>query len=206
MPKTERNKLHEVKVRLRLCEGTALYSTEPVNSPEKAAGLIAGLLSKLDREVCCVINLDAKLCPINFNIVSMGAVSECQVSMQNVFKTAILSNAAGIMMAHNHPSGSLMPSREDIKITTELVKAGRILNIPVIDHIIIAGGTGCRYSFHEEQPELFTVSEEASVYNLSVVGELHHKQMKPAVRSSDGQAAPEPDRTKQKRISRDAVI
>ncbi len=116
---------------------------------------MAGVLSQMDREYCCVVNLDGANHPINFNVVSIGDVNQAHVPIQNVFKSAILSNASSIMMFHNHPSGSVQASREDIDVTKRLIEAGRIMNIPVLDHIIVGGGTAERFSFKEANPKDF---------------------------------------------------
>ena len=154
--------LKQVKVRLKLAEAEPLYSTEQITTPDKAAEVMAGVLSQMDREYCCVVNLDGANHPINFNVVSIGDVNQAHVPIQNVFKSAILSNASSIMMFHNHPSGSVQASREDIDVTKRLIEAGKIMNIPVLDHIIVGGGSGERFSFKEANPEMFNVSERTA--------------------------------------------
>jgi predicted nucleotidyltransferase len=158
----EEYELKQVKVRLKLAEAYPIYSTEQITTPDKAAEVMAQVLSQMDREYCCVVNLDGANHPINFNVVSIGDVNQAHVPIQNVFKSAILSNAASIMMFHNHPSGSVKASREDIDVTKRLIEAGKIMNIPVLDHIIVGGGTKERFSFREESPEMFNVSESMS--------------------------------------------
>ena len=148
--------LKQVKVRLKLAEAEPLYSTEQITTPDKAAEVMAQALSQMDREYCCVVNLDGANHPINFNVVSIGDVNQAHVPIQNVFKSAILSNASSIMMFHNHPSGSVQASREDIDVTKRLIEA------PVLDHIIVGGGTAERFSFKEANPEMFNVSERAA--------------------------------------------
>ena len=154
--------LKQVKVRLKLAEAEPLYSTEQITTPDKAAEVMAQALSQMDREYCCVVNLDGANHPINFNVVSIGDVNQAHVPIQNVFKSAILSNASSIMMIHNHPSGSVQASREDIDVTKRLIEAGKIMNIPVLDHIIVGGGTAERFSFKEANPGMFNVSERAA--------------------------------------------
>lgn len=149
----EMHELKQVHVRLKLAEAEPLYSEEEITTPQKAAEVMADVFADLDREYCCVVNLDGKNRPINFNVVCIGDVNKAVVPVQNVFKSAILSNAASIMMLHNHPSGSLDVSREDYEITKRLVEAGKIMNIPVLDHIIMAGGDWC--SLYEIQPLMF---------------------------------------------------
>ena len=151
--------LKQVRVMLKLCEAEPLYSTEQLKGPDQATEVMADALARLDREYCCVVNLDSMLRPINFNVVSIGGISRTLVPVQNVFKAAILSNAAGIMLFHNHPSGSLTPSREDVLLTQRLVKAGQLMEIPVLDHVIVGGGGTGRCSLRSEHPKLFCVEE-----------------------------------------------
>ncbi len=147
--------LKQVDVRLVLKEGTPLYSTRVMDGPRQAAEVMREAMKDLDREMVCVVNMDNKLRPINYHVVSIGGINESLVPVQNVFKSGILSNAGNIMLLHNHPSGEVTPSREDMNITKRLTEAGKLMNIPVLDHIIIGGGTGKIYSFREDYPELF---------------------------------------------------
>ena len=99
--------LQEVTVRLCLKEGAVLYSTAPLSHPEAARDVMRDVLKDLDREMVCVVNLDNKMKPINYNVVSIGSIDQSMVPIQNVYKSSILSNAASIMLLHNHPSGDL---------------------------------------------------------------------------------------------------
>ena len=149
-------KLRQVDVRLRLAQARPLYSMEPITTDEKAVEVMAEYLSQVDREYCCVINLDSANHPINFHVVSIGDTSHTPVPMQNVFKAAILSNAASILILHNHTGGTITPSTYDVDMTLKMIKAGRLMNIPVLDHVIVAGKTYDRcYSFRQEEPDLW---------------------------------------------------
>lgn len=79
--------LKQVDVRLVLKESSALYSTQPLSGPEQAAEVMAEALKDLDREMVCVVNLDIKLRPINYNVVSIGSLDSSMVPIQNVFKS-----------------------------------------------------------------------------------------------------------------------
>lgn len=147
--------LRQVNVRLRLEDAEPLYSSESITSPERAVSVMADVMAGLDREYCCVVNLDAGGRPINYNIVSIGNLAYSVVPARNVFVTAILSNAASVILLHNHPSGNVIPSREDDQVTEQLVNAGKILGIPVQDHIIIGGWNKDRYSYREDYPGMF---------------------------------------------------
>ncbi len=83
------------------------------------------------------------------NIVSQGTLNSTVVSPREVFKSSILSNAAGIIALHNHPSGNPTPSREDYETTKRLKECGDLLDIPLIDHVIVAAGGDKSYSFRE---------------------------------------------------------
>ena len=155
MPK-EQYELKQVQVRLRLQEAEPLYSTEPITDSDKAVEIMAKALAEMDREYVCVVNLDTRKQPINFNIVSIGDLDQAQIPIQNIFKSALLSNARSTLALHCHPSGSLEPSQADLDVTKRMVEAGRIIGIPVTDHIIVAGGTGLHTSIRSTNPELFS--------------------------------------------------
>ena len=143
------------QVRVQLREAEPVYSTDQISSPEDAVRVMSDTLAMMDREYCCVVNLDNRNRPINFNVVSIGDVNSAIVPIQNVFKAAILSNAHAILLAHNHPSGDLSPSREDEILTEKLIYAGKIMNINVLDHVIVGGNEGKHYSFRENEGFLF---------------------------------------------------
>lgn len=134
-------------VAIRMVEAPPLYSEEKLKEPLDVVRVLGRELEAYDREVACVVNLRADLAPINMNIVSMGSVNASIITAREVFKSSILSNAAFIMLVHNHPSGRLTPSRQDIKLTGQIEKAAQLLNIPLLDHVIL-GHRGEFFSFH----------------------------------------------------------
>ena len=125
------------QVGIRLIEEPPLLSSEPMSSPEAAVRVLGEWLSEMDRELFCVINMNSNLTPINMNVVSMGALNATYVNPRETMKSAILSNAAYMMLIHNHPSGSLIPSKDDIKTTDQIQSAASLMGIPVLDHIIV---------------------------------------------------------------------
>ncbi len=137
------------KVAIRIVDEPPLYSDKPIDSPQAAVKLLADTFKDYDREVVAVVNLKANLVPINMNIVSMGALDQSLVHPREALKSMILSNAAAVMMVHNHPSGRLNPSREDIAITDRMVQLCNLLGIKVMDHVIVGPGKDY-YSFHEK--------------------------------------------------------
>ncbi|MBE6005362.1 MAG: hypothetical protein E7232_15030 [Lachnospiraceae bacterium] len=137
------------QVAIRMVRMPPLMSNVPVTNPEDAIRLINDTLKEFDRETLVVVNLQSDLRPINMNFVSMGTLDTSPAHPREILKTSILSNAASIMLFHNHPSGSLLPSRKDVEITDMMLKACQIMGIPLLDHIII--GKNDRYfSFHEK--------------------------------------------------------
>lgn len=147
--------LKKVEVRLKLTEGNGLYSSESIDKAETAVRVMADAMAGLDREEVCVVNMDSKGHPINFNVVSIGSLNGSIIPMGNVFKTAILSNAASILLMQNHPSSDVSMSRQDENVTKKLMYAGQIMGIAVLDHIIVGGMTGECYSLRSHYPELF---------------------------------------------------
>ena len=131
--------------RIVLNEGTRSY-IPAMSGPDSAIRLMQQEMAELDREMMAVVNLNSQLEPINWHIVSIGGMIGTTFFMQNIFKTAILSNATKIMLFHNHPSGNSAPSDADVKTTKTIKKAGKLLGIPLVDHIII-GAYGDYYSF-----------------------------------------------------------
>lgn len=135
------------EVRVKLVAGVSLVSQTPMNTPEAAVEVIGNYLSEMDREVFCVVNLDSKLRPINFNIASIGTINQTIVSPREVLKASILSNAAGIMVFHNHPSSELSPSKEDTMMTDRLSRVCSEMDIKFVDHIIVGPNRGEYFSY-----------------------------------------------------------
>lgn len=137
------------QVAIRLVEQPPLYSETPMDGPEAVVRVMHDLLADMDREIFCIVNLQSDLRPINMNIVSVGALDHTIAHPREIFKSAILSNASRMLLVHNHPSGVLAPSKEDIQTTARIQEAGELLGIPLVDHIIVAKGQEY-YSFKEK--------------------------------------------------------
>lgn len=93
---------------------------------------------KKDKEFFIVFCLDSKNKVISREIVHIGTLNQCVVHPREIFKGAILRGANCIIIAHNHPSGDLEPSKEDIKITNKLKECGDLLQIDLLDHVIVS--------------------------------------------------------------------
>ena len=119
-----------------------------VSSPAAAAKVISRFLQSPDREHVVVLMLDVQKLIIGLHTVSVGSLDASIVSTREVFKAPMLANAASVVVAHNHPSGDVSPSREDIEVSYMLYKAGILMGIDVDDQLII-GEKAKYFSFQE---------------------------------------------------------
>jgi DNA repair protein RadC len=123
----------ELAVRVR---ETAVDGASLLTNPDQVSTYLEDI-KELAQEVFVVISLNAKNRAIKKHLISIGIVSSSLVHPRETFRPAILDGASSIILAHNHPSGDPTPSSEDIKITRQLIAAGEIMGIKVLDHIVI---------------------------------------------------------------------
>jgi len=121
-------------------DGNVKSHNVTITSPADTHRVIAGMLADVDREQMLVILLDTKNKMIGVQVAFVGTINAINISMRELFKPAIVSSAASIIIAHNHPSGDPTPSPEDVAVTRDIVAAGKLLDIIVLDHIIIGVG------------------------------------------------------------------
>lgn len=148
MTKKKENELKVVNI--RLVKEPSLYSTEKIATPDDVLKVIAKELATYDREVFAILNLKSNGQVINLNICSVGTLNASMISPREVFKSSILSNAAAFIAIHNHPSGSPHPSEEDRTVTKRLAECGKMMDIRMLDHIIVAGESAQMMSFKQE--------------------------------------------------------
>lgn len=134
--------------------GRRIASAKPIEKihlscPQDVADFLMPRLRYAAKEQFVVILLNNKNKVIGTEVVSEGSLSSSIVHPREVFAPAILHHAAAIMVAHNHPSGDPKPSIEDEEVTRQLLRSGKVLGIPMIDHVII--GDGNYYSFLENE-------------------------------------------------------
>jgi DNA repair protein RadC len=108
-----------------------------VTSPADAANLLTPVLSHLDQEELWVLLLDTRNRVLDMSSIYRGSLNTSVVRLGEVFRPAIEAPAAAVIVGHNHPSGDPAPSPEDINVTRQLVQAGKLLDIEVLDHVII---------------------------------------------------------------------
>lgn len=111
-----------------------------ISSPEDVDGLLRGRIANLDRENFVAVLLNTKNEVLEFPTISVGTLSSSLVHPREVFKPAIRASAAGVILAHNHPSGRVGPSYEDREVTRRLREAAEIIGIEVLDHVILGDG------------------------------------------------------------------
>lgn len=119
-------------------ESRCLCGMRRFRDPEGVVEMMRPLFQVSPREMMAVVSLNSVLEPQAVEIVAVGGVMGCEVDIRSVFQQALLSNAAYVIGFHNHPSGPASPSMEDRQFTRRLSKAGKILGITLLDHIIIA--------------------------------------------------------------------
>ena len=135
-----------VKIQL-VKDGTINAAERPyISTPEDAAAIMRPVVELLAEERMYVMLLSTKNRVNAIQEVSVGSLNASVVHPREIFKAAFLSNAAALILVHNHPSGDPTPSHEDVALTKAIVEAGKILDIPVLDHVIM----GDRYKSLKE--------------------------------------------------------
>ena len=132
-----------VKAALELGRRLAALSPEerpPVGSPEDVANLLQIEMAALEQEQLRVVLLDTKHRILGTRTVYQGSVNQAQVRVAEVFRDAVRQQATAIVAVHNHPSGDPTPSAADVALTVEIVAAGHLLDIELLDHLIIGQG------------------------------------------------------------------
>lgn len=119
-----------------------------INSPDKVLSVARDFLRMHEdsEEHAYMLCLNTKLVLTSVFQISHGTVNSAMMGAREIFQKALLANAVHIVVLHNHPSGDCNPSIEDIKVTERLVKAGDIVGVSVMDHVIIGGGNTNYYS------------------------------------------------------------
>ena len=137
------NRINIVTIKMEKVK-SMLVENKQISSPDDVFRIVNKYLDGADREHLVLLTLDTKNKITSINTVSIGSINTSIVHPREVFKTAILSNASSVILTHNHPSGDVTPSKEDIDITNRIKECGRILGIELLDHVIIGDD---KYSF-----------------------------------------------------------
>lgn len=137
------SKAASIKAALEIGRRLARISVDerfPIRSPADVAALLMVEMSHLDQEHLRTVLLDTKNRVQQISTIYIGSLNSATIRIGEVFKDAVRRNSAAIIVVHNHPSGEATPSPEDIQVTRQLVAAGRLLDIEVLDHLIIGRG------------------------------------------------------------------
>jgi len=135
-------KVTQIKAALELGRRLGASSSEArpqISSPADAAALIQTEMSLLEQEHLRTLLLDTKNRLLGTPTICIGSLNANHVRISDLFREAIRANSASIIVAHNHPSGDPTPSPEDVQVTRQIVEAGKMLDIDVLDHLIIGG-------------------------------------------------------------------
>lgn len=125
----------------RILSQSKWFSDKKVTSPQEIADIFIPMLRDDTKERFIVVCLNSSNKIIKHETISIGNLNSSIVHPREIFKVAIDCSSASIILIHNHPSGNPEPSSEDIRITKKIVESGKILDIPIFDHLIIAGET-----------------------------------------------------------------
>jgi DNA repair protein RadC len=126
----EIQRIKQVRVRVEV-------EMKTIRTPDDAARIATQFIGDDDREVFLVMCLNTKNNVVAVHRAHVGALNSSLVNPREVYKSAILNNSASIIVAHQHPSSEISPSREDINVTERLAEAGKILSIELLDHLIV---------------------------------------------------------------------
>jgi len=142
--------IREAVVRYR---GPARRAGETMRAPADVARFVRALVGTDAREHFVAILLDGRHRPIAYQVVSVGTATASLVHPREVFQPAVGVGAVAILVAHNHPSGDPTPSAEDREVTERLIRAGQLIGIPLLDHVVVAERG--HVSLREAHPERF---------------------------------------------------
>jgi DNA repair protein RadC len=134
--------------RVALVRESSVQTLSPqIRQSSDAVAVVRTHLENVDREHFIALLVNRKNRLIGINTVSVGSLTASVVHPREVFKPAILANAAAMILAHNHPSGDPQPSNEDRVLTERLVQGGKLLGIEIVDHVIVGDGGTAYFSF-----------------------------------------------------------
>jgi DNA repair protein RadC len=135
-------KVKAIEIKAALEVGRRLVASSPVekpkiSSPNDAANMLMSEMALLEQEHLRLLLLDTRNTVLASPTIYIGSLNTSIIRVGELFRAAIKENAAAIIVVHNHPSGDPSPSPEDVKVTRQIVKAGNLLDIDVLDHLII---------------------------------------------------------------------
>ncbi len=132
------------RVRLRqVCDGRVKFAVDKISRPAQVYEAVKRYYRGADREILSVLCIDAQNRPTCFHVASVGSLNTTRTRPAEILKAPILSNALGLILIHNHPSGELEPSPEDIEFTRSIERACELVGLELFDHLIVADAGFC---------------------------------------------------------------
>jgi DNA repair protein RadC len=110
---------------------------EQVSDPDTAGALFGRVIGDADREYALALHLDTKHRPLALRLISVGSLDHTFLAPREIYRSALLDNAAAVIIAHNHPSGDPEPSRDDERVTRRIAEAGRTVGVELLDALVI---------------------------------------------------------------------
>lgn len=135
-------------VRVKLVRESQIEYNTKLTSPDAVASFLYSFIGDEPQENFVVISVSSKGDILNATKIAIGTVNQAIIHPRDVFRTAVMSNASSIIIAHNHPSGDPTPSKNDIDVTHMLLEGAKVLDIQILDHIIV--GYDRYYSLKEK--------------------------------------------------------
>ena len=129
--------LHQIH--LRLCTQDLAPSRDPITTTQQAAALFIPHLAALTEESLMVLPITLEMMPMPLHTIAIGQQNHVRATPAQTFRPAVQSNAPALFLAHNHPQGTTEPSPHDWRFTKRMLRAAKLLDITLVDHIIIAG-------------------------------------------------------------------
>lgn len=165
-------------VRVKLDTEKSIYSDENIDSQEKMVSVVGSEIKDLANECVLLANLNTKNQIINMSVISQGLINQSLLHPREIFNKAILSNASGVMLFHNHPSGDITPSKQDKEITEKIAFSGELLGIKLLDHIIVGAGNSEYFSFaNENLIDTHFINKENTRKFLKELEEIEDKEL-----------------------------
>ncbi len=137
MQKEQPTKIDIVKIQM-VRDGTLDYGKKAIKGPQDLAELGQKVIQNSDREVFLLVCLNTRNHINCIHVVSIGTVNTSLVAVREVLKAAILSNATAMAFVHNHPSGDVEPSEDDVRVTQRIAECGELFDIKLLDHVIVS--------------------------------------------------------------------
>lgn len=139
----------EIRVSVVRDGGQKTEGRPALDCPARVAEMARGIVAGDEREHMIIFLLDSRSRVRSYSVISIGTLQASLVHPREVFRPAIVAGAAAVILCHNHPSGQVDPSPDDRDTTRRLVKAGELIGIHVLDHVIIGNDETASFSFRE---------------------------------------------------------